>query len=443
MSSEIKNLSAAPYRSIVLVTVTFPDGTRSYGTGALVGRNDILTATHVVYNPDRGGWAETLGIQVGVDYNHSTNKLESQSQVQLSAGFRWEANAWPQQTYADSQNGLLTWSESQYDVALIGLSEAIGDQVGWFGMASGYNQTQWAYQIGYPSGSSGMMLGKAWIEQSGFYSVYNTVSSEVSDIMGAGSSGGPLFVYQNGTPYIIGVKSSGSTTASTWADIGLVYDQLIGYIDSNDSLLTENTILGTAFNDRLHATTNGERIDGRDGLDVLVYDGGSILYEVVLHSADTATVSNRSIDRDVDALSNIERIQFSDGTLALDIAAGEIAGSAYRLYQAAFGRTPDSKGLSFWVNAMDTGTSLWDVAAYFTRSPEFAALHGQNPSDAALLSAYYAHVHGRQPDDDGYAYWMKQMNTGMSDGEVLAYFSESPENLSRVQGAIENGIGLS
>jgi hypothetical protein len=45
----------------------------------------------------------------------------------------------------------------------------------------------------------------------------------------------------------------------------------------------------------------------------------------------------------VDQLSGVERIAFSDATIALDIAG--TAGQVYRIYQAAFSRTPDKPGL--------------------------------------------------------------------------------------------------
>ena len=37
-----------------------------------------------------------------------------------------------------------------------------------------------------------------------------------------------------------------------------------------------------------------------------------------------------------DTLQGFKRIEFNNGTLALDIDAGDTAGQAYRLYQAAF-----------------------------------------------------------------------------------------------------------
>ena len=39
---------AYPYSAIVSISVTFPDGTGSNGSGVMVGPNDVLTAAHVI-----------------------------------------------------------------------------------------------------------------------------------------------------------------------------------------------------------------------------------------------------------------------------------------------------------------------------------------------------------------------------------------------------------
>jgi len=69
-----------------------------------------------------------------------------------------------------------------------------------------------------------------------------------------------------------------------------------------------------------------------------------------------------------------ERVNFSDGSLALDINGD--AGQAYRLYQAALDRTPDAVGLGYWISALDGGTSLNTAAADFIASSEFQQLYG-------------------------------------------------------------------
>lgn len=136
-----------------------------------------------------------------------------------------------------------------------------------------------------------------------------------------------------------------------------------------------------------------------------------------------------------------DRIQFADRTVALDISGN--AGQAYRIYQAAFNRTPDNGGLKYWINAMDTGTSLEHVSAGFVTSPEFLAMYGANPTNSDFLIRIYDNVLHRTPDQSGYDWWLGQLNTGAHTRvSVLTGFSESPENQAGVLGAISNGIDL-
>ena len=142
-----------------------------------------------------------------------------------------------------------------------------------------------------------------------------------------------------------------------------------------------------------------------------------------------------------DTLTNIERIQFSDMTVALDISG--IAGQAYRVYQAAFNRTPDNAGLKYWIGLMDGGYALAGVASGFIASTEFKTLYGSNPTNELLVSKLYDNVLHRTPDEGGYNYWVGLLNTKKIDTiSTLINFSESTENQAGVIGVIQNGINL-
>jgi len=133
-----------------------------------------------------------------------------------------------------------------------------------------------------------------------------------------------------------------------------------------------------------------------------------------------------------------DRVAFGDVTLAFDTDG--IAGQAYRLYKAAFDRQPDSEGLGFWVKTLDAGVSLTWVAQRFIDSPEFEGMYGANASDERFIELLYANVLDREPDQSGYDYWLDVMSQGLSQADVLTYFSESPENVKNVAPLIEDGI---
>lgn len=136
---------------------------------------------------------------------------------------------------------------------------------------------------------------------------------------------------------------------------------------------------------------------------------------------------------------NVERLEFADATIAMDING--IAGKAYRIYQAAFDRTPDLAGLGYWIGQMDSGAETFNhVAAGFVISAEFQRLYGANLTNNGFLTALYNNVLHRNPDQAGFDYWNGRISEGMARSDILASFSESNENQAQVIGVIQNGF---
>ena len=67
-------------------------------------------------------------------------------------------------------------------------------------------------------------------------------------------------------------------------------------------------------------------------------------------------------------------------------------------------------------------------------------MYGANPTDQTFVTTLYAHVLHRSPDAPGFDYWMGVLGHGADRAEVLAAFSESPENIVQVVGTIGNGF---
>ena len=149
-------------------------------------------------------------------------------------------------------------------------------------------------------------------------------------------------------------------------------------------------------------------------------------------------------DIGTDTLVDLKRVEFTDTVLALDVGVGETAGQAYRLYQAAFARTPDMPGVKYHMNDMESnGLSLKQIATNFMASPEFQSTYGDNISDDAYINALYQNVLGRGASSDEVAYYQERFDNGTWDRpQVMINFAESPENVSLVGSEIENGIWL-
>src|SRR5207237_620506 len=102
---------------------------------------------------------------------------------------------------------------------------------------------------------------------------------------------------------------------------------------------------------------------------------------------------------------------FDDFSVAYDIDGD--AGQAYRLYQAAFNRTPDIGGLGYQMNALDEGLTLTQVAANFIDSPEFQHTYG-NVDDTQFITLLYQNVLHRAPDPGGLRDHLGEIASGQS-----------------------------
>ena len=106
-------------------------------------------------------------------------------------------------------------------------------------------------------------------------------------------------------------------------------------------------------------------------------------------------------------------------------------GPIIRLYTAYFLRLPDYGGLMYWFNTMypssGYGSSLAQVSDQFAGSAEFVARYGAL-DNAGFVSLVYQNVLGRNAEPGGFAYWVGQLNAGMTRGQMMIGFSESPEN---------------
>lgn len=227
-------------------------------------------------------------------------------------------------------------------------------------------------------------------------------------------STGPL---PNGEYAIAAVSLDGADNATS------AEDQVTFTVNSKDNFN------GTDQADTLAALAGNNAIDGRAGLDTVVFAGARANYTVSEQTLGYGVIDKVG-DGGHDTLINVERLAFDDATIALDLDG--TAGQAFRLYQAAFDRTPDLPGLGYWIYGMDRGLKLSDVAAAFQVLPEFESIYGKNVSDDVFLTHLYNNVLHRDPDAGGFEYWMNAMqNNGVTHTEILTLFSESPRTRPR------------
>ena len=208
--------------------------------------------------------------------------------------------------------------------------------------------------------------------------------------------------------------------------------------DDIDGTAGDDDIYGYAGYDSLFGGRGDDYLNGGSGIDEAFYNGNRNEYSV-LADGGQFWVKDYVGDDGLDLLMNVERLNFKDGAVALDIDGN--GGEAYRLYQAAFNHEPDEAGLGFWIAQLDDGYSLRSVANSFVNSDEFRSTYGLNPSNADIVWRFYANVLHRAPDAEGMNFWVNVLNTGQDTvAGVLAGFSESQENYAQLIGKMQDGI---
>jgi hypothetical protein len=226
---------------------------------------------------------------------------------------------------------------------------------------------------------------------------------------------------------------------------------LYRYVFSQDDDMmasrSNDVLLGYGGNDSIDAGAGNDVLDGGAGNDLLLGGAGidTAHYSGLRHQYSIERQGNAWQVRDTvtnrdgtDTLIGVERLQFADARIALDIDGN--AGKVYRLYQAAFNRTPDKPGLAYWIAQADAGMPFADIATFFVNGLEFRNKYGQLDNHQ-FVDRLYQNILGRNGEPAGVAYWNWQLDDGHQNrAQVLYGFSESIENQAKVIGSIQYGI---
>lgn len=188
-------------------------------------------------------------------------------------------------------------------------------------------------------------------------------------------------------------------------------------------------------NDTISLAADAHPVDGGAGIDTVTLSAGRAGV-TLQHTANGFTVAVAG--GAASTLVNVERIVLSDTAIALDIDGN--GGQAYRLYQAAFDRTPDAKGVGFWINVLDQGHSLTDVAREFVGSDEYRKAYSGATSNHDIVVKFYENILHRAPEQGGLDFWTGVLDRGVEVAVVLAEISESGENKAGLAEVIGNGF---
>lgn len=125
----IVNTTRTPWSAVCKIIATFPDGSRSEGSGTMVGPHHCLTARHVVYDGD------TVAKSIEIIPGYDGSKPESSPQRKPFGSAGW--------------NYIRYWKDK--DVALIITNSNIGEKSSWLGMDWDARKGLDVHLAGYPA----------------------------------------------------------------------------------------------------------------------------------------------------------------------------------------------------------------------------------------------------------------------------------------------------
>ena len=197
-----------------------------------------------------------------------------------------------------------------------------------------------------------------------------------------------------------------------------------------------DTLSGGDGNDTLTGGPGSDSLDGGSGSDVAAYAHAGGAYTVRMDMA--AGTIQGGPDNATDHLASVETISFLDGTLNFD--PDSAAAQVFRLYDAAFGRTPDFYGEASWTDQLEHGLSLQRLAVLFTSGAEFQTVYG-NTTDSQFVSKVYETVLHREADPGGLQTWTNYLDSGtITRAQMIALFSEGDEHRALTADGFGHGV---
>jgi len=220
-----------------------------------------------------------------------------------------------------------------------------------------------------------------------------------------GDAASQTFILANSTPSQVfagagndqlhyGLGSTGTSSGAGTASV-------------NNINITHENPLSTATSVYLNAGT---------GNDVAVFTKAQSAYNIDQHDGYVLVTDKADPTQQI-TITNTENIMFNDGAVAVQ-SRDELTTLA-GLYQAVLGRQADIGGFDYWGALQTNGASLGTITVNMLGNSESIArgfgLNGDASHDVDVL---YQAVFGRAADAEGKSYWVNALNNGSTITDV-------------------------
>ena len=224
-----------------------------------------------------------------------------------------------------------------------------------------------------------------------------------------------------GPPWLTGYAFRDDICGSSFGSSILAVNRY--WSNSSGEIIQAGTIFNTVWSWDVHSGSGSSSDFKNDFKRVATHELGHALglghdntYSAIMNPIYSHTIETPQTDD----INGIRAIYGGTGTNRADVEA-----FVTRFYQQCLLREPESGGLNYYTDHLINGTrSGSDVAGNFINSPEFLT---RNTSNEDYLLVMYRAFFDREPDNDGWNYYMIKLNNGESRDTVFNGFVYSPE----------------
>ena len=274
------------------------------------------------------------------------------------------------------------------------------------------------------------------ISQNSYNFIWDGVGIDTLDAS-ALTQGATLYMTPGYWSFVGSARASTITSAGqATVNFGTVLENLIGsaFADNLHGNDVNNVINGGAGNDQITGGGGNDNIDGGVGIDIAIFSGASKGYKISTE-ATSVLVTGDAITDGIDTLLNIERIRFSDKSIAIDLNGN--AGISAKVIGAVLGKTQvqNSSYVGLGLSYLDKGISYSDLSALALTAV------GATTNDA-VVSTLWKNVIGTDATAEIKAPYIKMLTDGMKVGDLVVLAADTSFNTTNINlvGLAQTGI---
>ena len=274
------------------------------------------------------------------------------------------------------------------------------------------------------------------ISQNSYNFIWDGVGIDTLDAS-ALTQGATLYMTPGYWSFVGSARASTITSAGqATVNFGTVLENLIGsaFADNLHGNDVNNVINGGAGNDQITGSGGNDNIDGGIGIDIAIFSGASKGYKISTE-ATSVLVTGDAITDGIDTLLNIERIRFSDKSIAIDLNGN--AGISAKVIGAVLGKTQvqNSSYVGLGLSYLDKGMSYSDLSALALTAV------GATTNDA-VVSTLWKNVIGTDATAEIKAPYIKMLTDGMKVGDLVVLAADTSFNTTNINlvGLAQTGI---